>query len=51
MVPYKLIDGGPDDDSIFLINQDSQVTLRSEDGEEGRDDTWPTAQLNLPSLI
>ena len=40
MMSNELIDGGANEDSILLVNQDLQMSLGGEQREDGGNDTW-----------
>lgn len=47
----EFIDRRPDEDCIFLVLEDFQVSFGGEDGEDPRDDTWASGELVLSDLI
>ncbi len=50
-MPNKLVDGRSDQDSVFLIKEDLEMTVGREDGKDGWNDAWMGRKLSGPNIV
>ena len=51
MVTYQFIYSGAHEDGILFLQQNLEMALRSEDREDGWNDTRPNSELTLSDFV